>query len=159
MAVLNGQAYPVGATIDGFTLISAENIYYDTGDIETKAVIEGPGPDGQIERIVLQAPSAPNLSLTYERLRRDWVVHWMLDPQAIQPGTKMPQNFPGGRSPFEGDPNYPGTGMDHIHLLVDTLYDAGRKRVRAPLPKVVAVEEEEFDEEGLDEFDEEEFDD
>jgi mono/diheme cytochrome c family protein len=157
-AVINGRPYPVGSVIDGHTLISAENVYYDTGDVETKAVFEGPNPEGQTERIMLLAPSAPNLSLTYQRLRRAWVFSWMFEPQWIQPGTKMPQNFPGGQSPFEGDPQYPGTADDHVNLLVDFLYHAGATAARADLPKIVLADEEEgFGEE--EEFDEEEFED
>jgi cytochrome c2 len=152
VAILNGMPYPVGSVIDGHTLVSAENVYYDSGDIETKAIVEGPNPDGQVERVMLQAATAPNLGLTYERLRRAWVFKWMLEPQWIQPGTKMPQNFRGGRSPFEGDPAYPGAGADHINLLVDSLYDAGAKNVRVPLQKIVVVEQPEDFEEGEQEF-------
>ncbi|RME36679.1 MAG: hypothetical protein D6788_11095 [Planctomycetota bacterium] len=159
VAVLNGKPYPIGSVIDGHTLISAENVYYETGDVETKAIFEGPGPDGQPERIMLQAPSAPNLSLTYQRLRRKWVFNWMLEPQLIQPGTKMPQNFPGGVSPFEGDPTYPGTSTDHINLLVDFLYHAGATNTRAPLPKITVEEEGGEFEEGEADFDEDEFED
>jgi len=156
VAILNDEPYPVGAVIDGHTLAAAENIQRDAGDVETKAYIEGPNRTGERERILLQAASAPNLALTHQRLRRDWVVQWMLEPQFIQPGTRMPQNFREGRSPFEGDEAYPGTGMDHINLLVDYLYDAGTLGLRAPLPKIVAGEEsEEFDEDG--EIKEEEF--
>lgn len=156
-AILNNISYPVGSVIDGHTLVSAKNIFYETGDVETSAVIEGPGPNGELERIALQAASAPNLTLTYERLRRAWVYAWMLEPALMQPGTKMPQNFSGGVSPFADDPNYPGDSNDHINLLVDTLFDAGRKHVRFPLLKIIQAEEsEDFDdEEGA----EEDFDD
>lgn len=159
--ILNGTTYSVGAEIDGFTIVSAENVFYDTGDVETKAVVEGPNKEGESERIVLQAASAPNLSLTYERLRREWVYQWMLEPGLIQPGTKMPQNFVGGQSPFAGDPAYPGTSADHINLLVDTLFDAGRRRVRAPLLKIIEAPAAEFDEDGgafEEEFNEDDFD-
>lgn len=147
VAVLNGKPYPVGSVIDGHTLISAEDLIHGSGDRETKAIVEGPGPSGDLERILLVAPSAPNLGLTYERLRPRWVHDWMLNPQLIQPGTKMPQNFGGGRSPFEDDPKYPGEGEDHIQLLVDFMYDAGAKRDRAPLPKLMAPSEDEAFEE------------
>jgi len=155
--ILNGRSYPIGAEIDGHKVISAQNVVYENGDVETKAVVEGPSSQGEKQRIMLQAASAPNLALTYERLRRTWVFNWMLEPQWIQPGTKMPQNFGGGKSPFEGDPNYPGTGLDHIDLLVDTLYDAGRSNLRVPLAKneVKAPSQEEFDESGgAEEFEE-----
>jgi len=154
--ILNGVPCPVGTTVDGHTIVSGTNTVYDTGDIETQAVVEGLNASGEKEKIMLQAAIAPNLSLTYKRLRRAWVFDWMLAPGLIQPGTKMPQNFAGGKSPFEGDPEYPGTGTDHINLLVDILYDAGAKSVRVPLQKITVSDEvEEFEESGAesDEFD------
>lgn len=148
-AVINGTPYPIGAEIDGHKLVSAVNVYYDSGDIETKAYFDGPAADGGLERIMLQAASAPNLALTHQRLRRGWVHDWMLNPQWIQPGTKMPQNFPGGVSPFEGDERYPPTGAEQIDLLVDYLYDAGVTGTRSPQPKLVAPSgDEEFEEGG-----------
>jgi hypothetical protein len=150
VAILNGVPYPVGSTIDGHKLISAEmKVYEDSGDIETKAIVEGPGASGETERVLLVAPTAPNLGLTAQRLRRTWVHDWMLNPQLIQPGTKMPQNFGGGKSPFEGDERYPGDGYAHINLLVDFLFDSGTKADRVPVTKVeAAAESEEFEEGG-----------
>ncbi len=153
VALLNGRPYRVGATIDRLQLVSAENVYYDTGDVETKAVIEGPSATGETERILLVAPSAPNLSLTYQRLRRTWVHDWMLEPQWIQAGTKMPQNFPRDekgepKSPFAGDAKYPGTSAEHVDLLVDYLYYAGANGVRAAAPKAIAAAPQEFEEGG-----------
>jgi len=40
------------------------------------------------------AQLAPSFRLTRERLRREWVVRWLADPQAIAPGTQMPQFWP-----------------------------------------------------------------
>jgi hypothetical protein len=120
--------------------------------VDTKAVVEGPNAAGETERVLLVAASAPNLNLTHQRLRRTWVEDWMLEPQLIMPGTKMPQNFPRGpdgvpKSPYEGDPRYEGKGPAHIKLLVDYLYDAGRRNARVPLPHTVAPKEsEEFEE-------------
>ena len=37
---------------------------------------------------------APSLLMARERLRHDWVQHWIQDPQSWIPGTKMPANFP-----------------------------------------------------------------
>jgi mono/diheme cytochrome c family protein len=37
---------------------------------------------------------APSFLLTPERLRPEWVVRWLEDPQAIAPGTQMPQFWP-----------------------------------------------------------------
>lgn len=36
---------------------------------------------------------APDLALAHDRLNPDWVVRWLRDPQAIQPGTKMPSFY------------------------------------------------------------------
>jgi len=36
---------------------------------------------------------APNLALAHERLRPQWLVDWMTDPQKIDPGTNMPSFF------------------------------------------------------------------
>ncbi|MFQ5494027.1 MAG: hypothetical protein ACE5EX_01470, partial [Phycisphaerae bacterium] len=155
VALVNNQPFAIGSVIDGHTLISAENVYSDSGDVQTTAVFEGPGPEGAAEKVLLVAASAPNLSLTYQRLRRTWVYQWMLEPGWIQPGTKMPQNFAGGTSPFEGDPAYPGTGSDHINMLVDYLFQAGAVNERAPLPKIVLSDEsDEIDEDaGEEDFD------
>ena len=47
------------------------------------------------EIMPLQGPQtwAPNLAMTKERLRPEWVVDWMRDPQKIMPGTKMPAPY------------------------------------------------------------------
>src|SRR5262245_35552106 len=36
---------------------------------------------------------APNLILAKERLRPEWILEWLIDPQKLQPGTKMPNFF------------------------------------------------------------------
>ena len=36
---------------------------------------------------------APNLAMTKDRLRPEWVIEWMRDPQLIMPGTKMPAPY------------------------------------------------------------------
>jgi len=36
---------------------------------------------------------APNLALSKERLRPDWLVEWFRNPQEIMPGTKMPKPY------------------------------------------------------------------
>jgi mono/diheme cytochrome c family protein len=43
---------------------------------------------------------APNLLLASQRLRPEWVLRWLSDPQKIVPGTRMPTFFPEGQSPF-----------------------------------------------------------
>ncbi len=36
---------------------------------------------------------APNFALAKERLKPDWIIQWLMDPQALLPGTKMPTFF------------------------------------------------------------------
>ena len=36
---------------------------------------------------------APNLALSKERLRPDWITKWLDDPSAVMPGTKMPAPY------------------------------------------------------------------
>ena len=36
---------------------------------------------------------APNLALSKERLRPDWITKWLDDPSVIMPGTKMPAPY------------------------------------------------------------------
>jgi mono/diheme cytochrome c family protein len=40
----------------------------------------------------------PDLATTQQRVRHDWYVRWMHQPQRLAPGTRMPQNFEDGRS-------------------------------------------------------------
>lgn len=42
-----------------------------------------------------EPPSAPSLDLAKQRLRPDWIVRWIMNPQNLQPGTKMPVFFEG----------------------------------------------------------------
>jgi len=51
---------------------------------------------------------APDLAKAHARLRGDWILTWLQNPQAIEPGTKMPMYWaPGEQSPvphLDGDP-------------------------------------------------------
>ncbi len=78
---------------------------------------------------------APNFALTSKRLRYDWVVAWLQDPQAIQPGANMPQIFQGG-SAFSASPAEDRAKMEakfgkstdeQAKLLVDFLYTLGAR--------------------------------
>jgi cytochrome c2 len=40
------------------------------------------------------ANMAPDLAKVPQRLRAEWLDDWLADPQRIQPGTRMPSNFP-----------------------------------------------------------------
>jgi mono/diheme cytochrome c family protein/phage shock protein A len=47
------------------------------------------------------ADLAPNLMLAHDRLRPEWILQWLADPQKIFPGTRMPTFFPEGQSPLK----------------------------------------------------------
>lgn len=118
-------------------------------------------------------PSAPNLNLTHKRLRQEWTHQWLQEPPAMQPGTKMPQWFPGGDSAFSDYPEedrteleglYGSTGEEQMQLLMDFVYNAGVKNYTAVQPGGLGAasapvtdmgdeegEEEEEDEEGEEE--------
>ncbi len=52
-------------------------------------VVAGRVPEGQDV-----AALAPDLANVPARLRPEWLTLWLANPQRIQPGTRMPQNFP-----------------------------------------------------------------
>jgi len=113
---------------------------------------------------------APNFALTHKRLRYDWVMKWLQDPQALQPGTNMPQIFIGGKSYFsifpeevraEKEDKYGATMQEQGSLLIDFLFTLGESGYTAIQPgadQVEAVDEAEdvefdFDSGGDDEED------
>jgi hypothetical protein len=74
-----------------------------------------------------QHATAPNFLLAKERLKPDWVERWVIDPQAISPGTSMPSGL------FRKDkvqwvfagptpPTFQGYAGDHTKLLVDYIF-------------------------------------
>ena len=47
----------------------------------------------------------PDLALAKSRLKSDWIIEWLKEPQSFQPGTAMPQAWPnigGEYQPVEG---------------------------------------------------------
>ncbi|HRW55608.1 MAG TPA: c-type cytochrome, partial [Phycisphaerae bacterium] len=86
---------------------------------------------------------APNFALTSKRLRYDWVINWLQNPQAIQPGANMPQIFQDGGSAYallSGEDRTSkeekfGSEMDaQAHLLVDFLFELGHRNYTAIQP-------------------------
>ncbi len=57
----------------------------------------------------------PDLATTNQRVRYDWNVRWMHQPQRMVPGTKMPQAFIEGKSLL--DQYYKGDGDQQIEAL------------------------------------------
>jgi hypothetical protein len=74
-----------------------------------------------------QKATAPNFLIARERLKPGWTARWMIDPQAISPGTAMPSGLfrrEGNRWIFAGPlpqafQAYPG---DHVDLLVRYMF-------------------------------------
>ncbi len=60
---------------------------------------------------------APDLMLARERLKPEWIKNWLLDPQLIQPGTKMPKFFREGA--FQDI--FPGTPEEQTEAIKDLL--------------------------------------
>ena len=71
--------------------------------------------------------TAPNFLLAKERLKPDWVERWILDPQAVSPGTAMPSGLfrrENDHWVFAGPvpPSFQGYNRDHTKLLVDYIF-------------------------------------
>jgi mono/diheme cytochrome c family protein len=75
---------------------------HQQGDIKP----EGP-PDGW----------APDLGLARHRLNPQWLAKWLHNPQALQPGTKMPSFYPGGP-----DDIFHGNEPEQIHAIRDYIF-------------------------------------
>ena len=71
----------------------------------------------------------PDLVLTPRRLRKDFYLRWMLDPQSIWPGTKMPQFASEGVSPIADV--YEGDGRRQFEAIWEYLVEASRERAAA----------------------------
>jgi cytochrome c551/c552 len=71
--------------------------------------------------------TAPNFLLAKDRLKPDWAERWIVDPQAISPGTSMPSGLfrqQNGHWVFAGPtpPSFQGYDKDHTTLLVDYIF-------------------------------------
>jgi hypothetical protein len=90
------------------------------------------------------APTAPNLQLTSDRLRREWVKGWLASPMRIQPGTQMPNWFgQGDESAFKDFPEEDrqlvkerlfdegllNDGPAQMTALTDWMFDGGKKHL------------------------------
>jgi mono/diheme cytochrome c family protein len=125
LAVVDGEEYP-------FEYIREKRDYYiqqkelqnpgymakarrlfESGDVHCMSchVRGDKTPDGD------PAGWAPDLLLSKERLKPDWIESWLLDPQLIQPGTKMPKFFREGT--FQDI--FPGTPDEQAEAIKDLL--------------------------------------
>ncbi len=69
----------------------------------------------------------PDLSLAKTRLKADWLIDWMKDPQSFQKGTAMPQAWPIAGGKHMAVPGYAGDDAEkQIQLVRDYLISLGR---------------------------------
>lgn len=69
----------------------------------------------------------PDLSLAKERLKPDWLIDWMKDPQAFQRGTAMPQAWPLVGGQHMAVDGYAGNDAEkQIQLVRDYMISLGR---------------------------------
>jgi hypothetical protein len=92
--------------------------------------------------------TAPNFLLARERLKPDWVERWILDPQAISPGTAMPSGLFRRENEhwvFSGPvpASFQGYDRDHSKLLVDYIFQLTadeQRRVAASMGRQAEVQ-------------------
>jgi hypothetical protein len=85
--------------------------------------------------------TAPNFLLAKERLKPDWAERWIIDPQAISPGTSMPSGLFRRENEhwvFSGPtpPSFQGYDQDHSKLLINYIFQLTpeeQKRVSAAM--------------------------
>ena len=78
-------------------------------------IIGGKSPGEDVDPATL----APDLFYSADRLRPEWLIRWMREPQSLQPGTKMP-------TPAWGDQMnewVPLPAEEQIQAIVDLLYN------------------------------------
>ena len=90
--------------------------------------------------------TAPNFLAAKGRLKPDWVERWIIDPQAISPGTSMPSGLfkrENGRWTFSGPTpaSFQGYEKDHTKLLVEYIFQLTpeeQRRVSASMGRAQA---------------------
>jgi cytochrome c551/c552/transcription termination factor NusB len=91
--------------------------------------------------------TAPNFLLAKGRLKPDWVERWIIDPQAISPGTSMPSGLfkrQNNQWVFSGPTpaSFQKYDQDHTKLLVDYIFQLTaeeQRRVGASAGRASAV--------------------
>ena len=88
------------------------------------------------------ASAAPNFQLAKSRLRPDWIVAWLQNPNALQEGTRMP-SFWDFSDPAHPTTNYKSFGGDakaQIEALRDLLMHLGEPGYAAPGARTAELE-------------------
>jgi len=72
------------------------------------------------------AVPAPNLMLAGGTLKPEWIARWIIDPQAVAPGTKMPNFFGSLDAPAAADPTVLGGDWKaQVNALRDYVWRLG----------------------------------
>ena len=64
---------------------------------------------------------APDLRMTHERLKPEWILDWLRNPARIQPGTRMPQYWPTPPYPKSSFPQLGADAETQIRAIRDHL--------------------------------------
>ncbi len=71
---------------------------------------------------------APDLAMARERLNPDWIVEWIMDPQTLMPGTRMPSFYDFSDPERDGPEDVLKTDLEQVEALRDyllTLHSSG----------------------------------
>jgi mono/diheme cytochrome c family protein len=82
---------------------------------------------GRIPEGKTMSDLAPNLVLAKGRLKPDWIVDWIINPEAIQPGTKMPQFYPDLVEPSPYSEELGANSKEQIKAMRDHVLTIGGK--------------------------------
>ena len=84
-------------------------------------------PSGPVKGGAVSASDlAPNLSMASSRLKPEWILDWLHDPNKLQPGTRMPSFFFEGKGPDVTVFN--GTEAEQIKALKTYVWSLGKNR-------------------------------
>ncbi|HTP80819.1 MAG TPA: c-type cytochrome [Bacteroidota bacterium] len=89
-------------------------------------------PSGSVGGAV-SADLAPNLEMAHTRLKPEWILQWLHDPQKLQPGTRMPSFFNEGQGPDATV--FGGSETEQIKALQAHVWTLGSRRVVASANK------------------------
>ena len=120
-SALDGQEFPfterVEPALTAEELAAAQELFSPRFfNCTTCHIQAGVTPAGGEERW------APDFALAAERLKPQWIIDWIADPQALLPGTRMPSFYP-----HATPPQILGGDADHqIRVLRDYILTIGR---------------------------------
>jgi hypothetical protein len=88
------------------------------------------------------ASAAPNFQLAKHRLRPDWIIAWLQNPNALQEGTRMPSfwDFSDPAHPTTNSQTFGGNAKAQIEALRDLLMHLGEPGYAAPGPRTAQLD-------------------